>query len=351
MDFRAPKPVLDRLVEVATHGIFGYSEPKGDYYEAVANWFSRRHGYETKPGWLKPAPGVVFALAVAIRAFSKPGDKILIQSPVYYPFTGCSKENDRIPISSNLVLNNFRYEIDFDDFEKKIVDHKIKLFLLCNPHNPVGRVWTKEELLKMGELCLKHNCLVVSDEIHCDFVFPGHRHEVFAALSPELAEISIVATAPSKTFNLAGLQNANLFVKNPGLKATLVEEIRRTGYSQLSVMGLAAGQRAYESGENWLNQLMAYLKANLDHARAFFKERLSPLKMIEPEGTYLLWFDCRALGLNPAELNRLIVDKARLWLDDGPIFGPGGEGFQRLNFACPKKTLTEALERLAEAIA
>jgi cystathionine beta-lyase len=350
MDFRAPKPVLDRLVEVAKHGIFGYTEAKSDYYEAVAGWFDRRHGYRPEPKWLKMAPGVVFALAMAIRALTEKGDGVLIQSPVYYPFTGCALDNDRLPIRTQLVLNNGRYEIDFDDFEKKMVDHKIKLFLLCNPHNPVGRVWTRAELLTMGQLCLKHGCLVFADEIHADFIFPGYRHEVFAALDPALADISIVATAPSKTFNLAGLQNANLFIKNPVLYKTLSQEIRRSGYSQLNAMGLAAGQTAYEQGENWLDQLLVYLKGNLDYARDFFQKRLSPLKLIEPEGTYLLWFDGRELGLTAEGLNRLMIDKAQLWLDDGTIFGPGGAGFQRLNFACPRQTLKEALERLALAL-
>ncbi|MDR2421870.1 MAG: pyridoxal phosphate-dependent aminotransferase [Deltaproteobacteria bacterium] len=351
MDFPAPKPVLDRLEALSRHGIFGYTEAKEDYYAAVAGWFARRHGYEPKRQWLKKAPGVVFALAMAIRALTEPGEAVLIQTPVYYPFTGCCLDNDRVPVSSQLVLKDGRYEIDFDDFEKKLVEGRIRLFLLCNPHNPIGRVWTEEELKTMGELCLKHGCRIFSDEIHCDFVFPGHRHLVFGALAPELADLAIVATAPSKTFNLAGLQIANLFVANPDLKSAISQEIRRTGYSQLNAMGLLACQSSYERGEPWLDRLMAHLKGNLDYARDFIQKRLSPLKLIEPEGTYLLWLDCRALDLTPDELNRLILEKARLWLDDGPIFGAGGEGFQRINAACPRKTLSEALERLAFALA
>jgi cystathionine beta-lyase len=350
MDFRAPQPVLDRLAALARHGIFGYTDTKEDYYLAVANWLKKRHNYLTEPQWLKKAPGVVFALAMAIRAFTKPGEGVLIQSPVYYPFTSCAVTNDRRPVVNQLVLKDGRYEINFEDFEKKLIQNKIRLFLLCSPHNPVGRVWTKEELTTLGQLCLKHDCLIFSDEIHCDFIFPNHRHQVLAAISPELADIAITATAPSKTFNLAGLQNANLFIKNPHLHSTLSLEIRRSGFSQLNAMGLAAGQAAYELGEDWLEQLLVYLKGNLDFTRSFFQERLAPLAIIEPEGTYLLWFDCRALGLKPGQTNRFMLDQARLWLDDGDIFGPGGEGFQRLNFACPRPILEEALERLENAL-
>ncbi|MDR1871187.1 MAG: pyridoxal phosphate-dependent aminotransferase [Deltaproteobacteria bacterium] len=351
MDFRAPQPVLDRLVAVAQHGIFGYTETKDDYVAAVANWFSQRHDYQFEPSWLKKAPGVVFALALAIRAFTKPGEAILIQSPVYYPFTGCALDNDRIVIRNQLVLNNNRYEIDFDDFERKIVDHKIKLFLLCNPHNPIGRVWTREELLTMGDICLKHGCLIFSDEIHGDFIFPGHRHIVFGSLAPELADLALIATAPSKTFNLAGLQIANLFIKNPKIKGAFSAEVRATGYSQLNSMGLAAAQSAYETGAEWLDQLMVYLKGNLDLTREFFQTNLPKVPLIEPEGTYLFWFDCRNLGLTPQEVNQRILEKGKVWLDDGAIFGPGGEGFQRINAACPRSVLREALEKIAVALA
>ncbi|MDR2140950.1 MAG: pyridoxal phosphate-dependent aminotransferase [Deltaproteobacteria bacterium] len=350
MDFRAPQPVLDRLVEVARHGIFGYTEAKDDYYQAVADWLRRRHGYETKPQWLKKAPGVVYALAMAIRALTKPGEGVLIQSPVYYPFTGCTLENERTLVVNQLILKDGHYEIDFEDFERKLVEKQPRLFLLCSPHNPVGRVWTREELLTMGQLCLKHNCLVFSDEIHFDFVFPGYQHLVFGSLDPALADIALIATAPSKTFNLAGLQNANLFIKNPDLKNALSQEIRRSGFSQLGTLGLAAGQSAYEAGEEWLEQLLVYLKGNLDLTREYFRAKLAPLTLIEPEGTYLLWFDCRGLGLSPREINQLIINKAGLWLDDGAMFGPGGEGFQRINIACPRKTLEEALDRLERAI-
>jgi cystathionine beta-lyase len=202
----------------------------------------------------------------------------------------------------------------------------------------------------MGQICLNHNCLVFSDEIHCDFIFPPHRHQVFAALSPELADISVIGTAPSKTFNLAGLQISNLFISNPMLKAGITEEIKKSGFSQLNTMGLAACQAAYDFGQQWLTQLMAYLTGNLNYTREFFQKYLSPLKLIEPQGTYLLWFDGRDLGLAPGELNKFIIHKARLWLDDGAIFGAGGEGFQRINMACPRSTLQNALERLALAL-
>ncbi|MDR1086152.1 MAG: pyridoxal phosphate-dependent aminotransferase [Deltaproteobacteria bacterium] len=350
MDFKTPLQVIDSLVKSARHGIFGYSDSKDDYFQAVANWFAKRHNYDVKAGWLKKTPGVVFALTMAIRAYTEPGEAVLIQSPVYYPFTGCSEDNDRKVIGTQLILKDGRYEIDFDDFEKKIKENNIRLFLLCNPHNPVGRVWTKEELLTMGQLCKKYGCVVFSDEIHCDFIFPGHRHQVFGALSSDLADISVIATAPSKTFNLAGLQIANLFIPNPSLKSALNLEIKRTGFSQMNTMGLVSCQSAYEHGWDWLDQLLSYLEGNLNLARDFFRDRLSPFTLIEPEGTYLLWFDGRGLGLKQGELNKLMIEKANLWLDDGAIFGPGGEGFQRINMACPRSTLLAALERLALAL-
>ena len=253
-------------------------------------------------------------------------------------------------MNNPLKLRKSRYEIDFLDFENKIIENKVKLFLLCSPHNPVGRVWEEWELRKLGDICLKHGVLVISDEIHSDFVWPGHKHLVFASLSPEYADITVTCTAPSKTFNLAGLQVSNIFISNDDLKRRFNKAVAQAGYSQVNGMGLIACQAAYEEGEPWLLALKTYLQKNLIFVREYLRERLPEIGLIEPEGTYLLWLDFRELGLTEDERESLIVDKARLWLDSGTMFGAGGDGFERINMACPKATLKEALERLAQAV-
>ncbi|MDR1657190.1 MAG: pyridoxal phosphate-dependent aminotransferase [Deltaproteobacteria bacterium] len=351
MDFRTPPEVIQRLTEVVGHGIFGYTETKENYFRALQSWFDRRFGYEFKPAWLKKTPGVVFALAAAIRAFSKPRDPVLIQTPVYYPFSGCVKENDRRLIDSPLVYHNGRYIIDFDDLEKKIVSFNIRLMLLCSPHNPVSRVWTLDEIKQLGQICLRHGCVVVSDEIHCDFVFGGRTHHLFTAVDPAFEEIGVLLTAPSKTFNLAGLQVANALIPNQALKRLFSAEVSRTGFSQLNTTGLAACRAAYEMGENWLTELLAYLEGNLELTREFFRSELLPLKLVETEGTYLLWVDFQPLGLSDQQINDLVINQAKLWLDAGTMFGTAGAGFQRINMACPRSVLKEALSRLAAAVA
>lgn len=350
MDFPTAAEITDRLETAVRHGIFGYSEGKDDYFSAVAGWYKKHFDWEVKRNWLVKTPGVVFAIAAAIRAFTKEGDAVLLQQPVYYPFSEAIKDNGRILINSPLKLVNGHYEIDFADFEKKITEHQVKLFLLCSPHNPVGRVWEEWELRKIGEICLKHGVLVVSDEIHSDFVWPGHKHLVFASLSPEYADITITCTAPSKTFNLAGLQVSNIFISNPELRKDFRKAIAQTGYSQVNVMGLVACQAAYEEGEEWLSELKAYLYENLKFVRDYLHEHLPKVHLIEPEGTYLIWLDFRELGLTEEEREDLIVNKARLWLDSGAMFGADGEGFERINIACPRATLSQALTKLSKAV-
>ncbi|MCC8182197.1 MAG: pyridoxal phosphate-dependent aminotransferase [Clostridiales bacterium] len=351
MDFPTSSYVLDALQERVAHGIFGYTETDDCYFEAVAGWMERKHGWLVKQSWLVKTPGVVFGLAMAVKAFTEEGDSVLIQQPVYYPFTEVIADNGRRVVSSDLVLgSDGRYHINFADFERKIVENRVKLFLLCSPHNPVGRVWRREELLHMGELCRKYGVLVVSDEIHQDFVFGENRHLVFANLKPEFEEISITCTSPAKTFNLAGLQVSNLFIPAPALRKRFRRQIAASGYSQLNVMGLTAGEAAYLYGETWYNGVLAYLEQNIAWLKAYLSRELPEIRMIEPEGTYLVWLDFRELGLTGPELERLIVHKAKLWLDSGAIFGPAGEGFQRINVACPRATLEQALERLKQAV-
>lgn len=346
MDFRVPKPVVEALKQRIVHGIFGYSDAKMDYFETLEKWFSQRHHWKVRREWLVKCPGVVYALATAVRAFTKKGDAILIQPPVYYPFSGVVRVNKRKLITSALVERKGKYEIDFKDFEKKIRKNKVRCFILCNPHNPVGRVWTKEELLRIGEICEKYKVIVIADEIHQDFIYSGHQHTVFADVKESFASFTVTCTAPSKTFNLAGLQISNIFIANPKLKRKFKKQMEKSGYSQLNTLGLVACKAAYAHGEEWLEELKAYLFANLDFVWEFIRSKMPKIKLIEPEGTYLLWLDFRELGLSAKELENLIVNDAKLWLDAGTMFGEEGLGFQRINIACPLATLEQAMNQL-----
>lgn len=349
MDFPTVPQVSERLRRITEHGIYGYSDAKKPYFAALSGWYERHFHWKIDPKWVVRTPGVVFALAAAVRAFTKPGDGVLLQQPVYYPFTEVITDNDRKVVNSPLRLAGGHYEIDFSDFEEKIRDNDVKLFFLCSPHNPVGRVWEKWELEKIGEICIRYGVIVVSDEIHSDFTWEPHRHFMFASLSEKLAAISITCTSPSKTFNLAGLQISNIFISNETLRRKFQKAVAAAGYSQVNVMGLEACQAAYEYGDDWLRQLKEYLAENIAFVRDFVKTRLTKLTMIEPEGTYLLWLDFRALGLTEPQRQELIEQKANLWLDSGAMFGPDGEGFERINIACPRAVLKQALEQLERA--
>lgn len=350
MDFKTSSYIEDALVERAKEAIFGYSEVQTPYFHAVANWMKIHHNWEVKRTWLVKTPGVVFALAMAVKAFTDPGDSVIIQSPVYYPFSEVITDNGRNIVSSDLYLGvDDHYHMDYADFEKKIIENDVKLFLLCNPHNPVGRVWTKGELEKVGDICLKHNVLVVSDEIHADFVFKG-QHQVFTAIKKEYEDITLTCTAPSKTFNLAGLSLSNIFIPNRELKRQFKAELKAAGTGLMGVMGLVACQTAYEKGEEWYYAMKSYVQANIEFTKQYVEENLPGVKMIDHEGTYLVWLDFRETGLGVDELEDLIIHKAKLWLDSGKIFGKNGEGFQRINVACPRSTVKEALDRMKEAM-
>ena len=350
MDFRAPEPVLDALRKSVEHGIFGYSEVKSDYYNAVSNWFLQRFHWQTQPEWLVKTPGVVFALAMAVRALTQPGDSVLIQPPVYYPFFSVIRDNGRKIVESELVYQDHRYSIDFEDFERKIAKHQVKLFILCSPHNPVGRVWSLDELRRVGDICRKYDVLIVSDEIHCDFAFDENPHHVFLAANPELADRSILCTAPSKTFNLAGLQVSNIWIPSSHIREAFLKEMDRSGYSQLNALGLVACQAAYTSGNHWLDQCRSYLRANLTFLRDFLEQHIPEIRLVEPEGTYFAWLDCSGLDLCRRDLNDLIVKQAKLWLDAGHIFGGNAGQFQRIVLACPRSTLETALFQLKAAV-
>lgn len=350
MDFETAPCVKQRLKKAVEHGIYGYSEGKAEYFDAVHSWYEKRFGWDVKTEWLIKTPGVVFALAACVRAFTQEGEAVLLQQPVYYPFSEVILDNGRRLVNSPLVLKGGRYEMDFEDLERKIIAEQVKLFLLCSPHNPVGRVWEEWELKKVGEICLRHGVLVVSDEIHSDFVWPGKRHRVFASLDPAFSRVAVTCTAPSKTFNLAGLQISNIFIENAMLRKKFLKAVAQAGYSQVGLFGLLACQAAYEEGQEWLEELDAYLYENLLFVRSYLQKHIPEVKLIEPEGTYLVWLDFRGLSLSGDELEALIVRKAKLWLDSGRMFGPDGEGFQRMNIACPRSVLQKALEQLDRAV-
>lgn len=350
MDFPVEDHIKEALIKASEHAIFGYSDTKDDYFEVLSSWYERRFFWKVKKEWLVKTPGVVFAIAMAIQALTRENEAIIIQEPVYYPFSSTIRANNRKLVINNLVLKKDKYHIDFVDFEKKIIENNVKLFILCSPHNPVGRVWTREELQKLADICLKYKVYIFSDEIHSDLVYEKDTHTIFANLGKDVEDSCIVATAPSKTFNIAGLQVSNIWIANKKMRDAFKEAIDRAGYSQLNNMGLIATKVAYKYGEEWLEELKIYLKSNIDFVRKFLKDKLPNIKLIEPEGTYLLWLDCRELGLSEKERQGLIQNKAKLWLDTGTMFGKAGAGFERINIACPRKTLEEAMNRLKEAI-
>lgn len=351
MDFQTSSYITEALEDMVKHGVFGYSESEEHYFEAVQNWMERHYNWHVKESWMTKTPGIVFALAMAVKAYTQENDAVLIQPPVYYPFKEVVEDNHRRLVNNTLVLGgDGTYTIDYEDFEKKIIEENVKLFILCNPHNPVGRVWTREELERLGDICLKHGVFVVSDEIHADFVFE-RKHTVFSEVKEAYRDISMICTSPSKTFNIAGLQISNIFISNPEKATAFRRQVAAAGYSQVGLPGLVACEAAYRHGDEWLEGVLAYIKANAEFTRAYLQEHLPRVKMTKLEGTYLAWLDFRDYGLTDKELDEKILNQAGLWLDSGAVFGKCGEGFQRINIACPRKTLQQALDRLIDVFA
>jgi len=348
MDFRIPPEVTAILQKSVEHGIYGYTETIGTaYFDAVYHWFDRVHDFRIQEDWLVKTPGIVYALGMAVRAFTQPGDTVLIQKPLYYPIEKTIVANGRIAVDNTLVYDNGSYSMSITDFEQKIIENKCRMFILCNPHNPVGRVWARDELSEMGRICRKHGVIVVSDEIHCDIIFDGHRHLVFSDVCPDVG--SVICTAPSKTFNLAGLQCSNIFIADTQLRKLFKKEIHATGYSQLNTMGLVAGQAAYEHGGEWHQSLMRYLTGNAVFVKDFIAKKIPPVHVVALEGSYLMWLDFNGFGLSHKEMDDVITNDAKLWLSSGITFGATGEGFFRLNLACPRSVLEEALSRFHAA--
>ncbi|WP_461247617.1 MalY/PatB family protein [Treponema sp. R6D11] len=352
MDFASPPCVQKAIIRRAKHGIYGYSEPDAEYFNVTRKWFETRYNWSPQRDWLTITPGVVNALYIAVRSLTEQGDNILIQQPVYYPFESSIRKTGRQLLVNELVYSDGHYSIDFQDFEEKI--KQAKMFILCNPHNPVGRVWKTEELTRMGEICLRYGVTVIADEIHQDFVFQarlsdnraGHKHIVFAALNQDFANITVTCTSPSKTFNLAGLMSANIFISNKELREKFKDEYTRSGLSQPGVMGLISCKAAYENGAEWLEQLIDYLAGNIDFLKTYLSKHIPKIKLVQPEGTYLAWLDFNEFGLSAQKLDEVITQKGKLWLSAGHTFGKGGKGFERINLACPRSVLCNALDRL-----
>ena len=351
MDFKTSSYVEDALAELSRHGIFGYSEVETPYFEAIKGWMEKHHNWEPEEDWLIKTPGIVFALAMAVKAYTSEGDGVLIMTPVYYPFFEVIEDNKRRVISNELIMgNDKRYHIDFEDFEDKIIKENVKLFLLCNPHNPGARVWTKEELTRLGDICIKHDVIVVSDEIHQDFVFGEAKHIVFADIKKKFQSITITCTSPTKTFNLAGTQVSNIFIADKKLRYAFKKQVDAAGYSQCNVMGLVAGEAAYLYGEEWFEAVKAYIWENIKFIQTYVDNNLKGVTMTKQEGTYLVWLDFNKTDIPPEEVDRRILYEAKLWLDSGSIFGKAGEGYQRINAACPRSILEDALDRIRRVI-
>ncbi|PNR97846.1 cystathionine beta-lyase [Petrotoga mexicana DSM 14811] len=348
MDFKSPPDVIEALKKRAEHGIFGYPMLDDYYFDPFINWIETRHGSEVKKEWIVTTDGVVDALKVAILAYSKPGDNVVIQTPVYYPFYNIIKSNGRMIIKNSLKFENRNYSMDFDDLEKKLSLKRTKLFILCNPHNPVGRVWKREELEKLLQLCVKHNVILLSDEIHSDLVFSPNKHIPIFSISQDIKESSLTFYAPSKTFNLAGLKASFVVIPNEQLRTEYKNVIESLTSDNLNIFGMVAAKVAYERGKDWLDDLLNYLRGNIDYVYDFFNEKLPKIKLQKPEGTYLMWLDFRAYG-DEQKVKDILVNKAKVGLEEGSIFGEEGKGFFRMNIGCSISILKDASNNIYNA--
>lgn len=349
MDFEAPQPVIDAVSKRAAHGIYGYTEKPSSFYHSAAEWMKKKQGWQIDSRWITVCPGVVPTLNFAILALTEPGDKVLLQSPVYPPFFASIKNNNRVLVDSPLKFQGNKYVMDFEDLESKLKDG-VKVMLLCSPHNPVGRVWSREELEKVGALCLRYDVIIVSDEIHSDLIYSNYKHTQIASMSDELAERTITCIAPSKTFNIAGLATSMTIIPNSLLRDKFNSYLNRLGIEMSNIFGITALEAAYTAGEEWLDQVMTYLEGNLDFLIDYISPRIPQIKISRPEGTYLVWMDCRELGMSQQELVNFFINKAQVGLNDGTPFGAESEGFMRMNIACPRSLLEEGLRRIEKAV-
>lgn len=345
MDFRAAPAIIDALRRRVDHGIFGYTRVPQSYYDAITGWFARRHGWNIDKNWIIYTSGVVPALSAIIKALTVPGDKVLIQTPVYNCFFSSIRNNGCEIVESPLVYADNTYSIDFEDLERKVSDPKVKAMILCNPHNPAGRVWSRDELIRIGEICIRHDVVVIADEIHCELVKPGYEYTPFASISEEFSRHCVSCVSPSKAFNIAGLQIANIVCADAGRRAKIDRAININEVCDVNPFGVIALQAAYNEGAEWLDQLLEYIHGNYEYMRRFCEEHLPDFPIIKLEGTYLVWMDCRKFGMTSAELEKALIQDAKLWLNAGTMYGKDGEGFMRWNIACPRTRMIEGLKR------
>lgn len=345
MDFRTAPAVTEALARRVRHGIFGYVRVPDEYYTVVTRWFERRHGWHIDKEWMIYTSGVVPAVSAVIKALTEPGDGVVVQTPVYNCFFSSIRNNGCRIVTNPLKYEDGTYHIDFDDLERKTADEGVKLLLLCNPHNPVGRVWTREELSRIGEICRQNHVMVISDEIHCELVFPGYVYTPFASVSEEHLQNSVTCVSPSKSFNIAGLQIANIIACDETIRQKIDRAININEVCDVNPFGVEATIAAYNEGEEWLLELLHYLKGNYDYLKDYCRTRLSDFPITALEGTYLVWMDCRSLPFTSKELEQKLIEEAKLWLNAGTMYGAEGEGFIRWNIACPRTQLAEGLDR------
>ena len=349
MDFRTPDFIMEAIRKRTEHEILGYSIRPESFYQAIINWYRQRQDWAIERDWILFSPGVVAALSMAVNAFSKEGEKVIVQPPVYHPFFSVVKENKRELVYNTLVEDDGYYRMDLDDLKKKI-DRDTKLLLLSHPHNPVGRVWSTTELKELSDLCLENNIVILTDEIHSDLVLHPHIHTPLSTLSDEIADITVTCVAASKTFNLAGLSSSAVIISNENIRTLFSHEVQKGHLYMGNIFGTIAMETAYSQGGDWLDQLLVYLKGNADLLVDYTASNLPGISVRPPEATYLAWLDMKNLGMKSKQLREFMTRDARIGCNDGPSFGPGGSGYQRLNFACPRSTLEKALHQLKQAV-
>ncbi len=346
MDFKTAPEIVSALREAADEGIFGYTQPDSEYFELLIDWNKKHFDFNIDRNWIVPCKGVMSGIAAAIRAITKENDSVLIFQPVYYPFANVNNNNNRRLIVSELKNDGDNYVIDYQDLENKIINNNVKILLFCSPHNPVGRVWDKQEIERVADICLKHNVIIISDEIHSDLVYK--KHIPTASLSDKVADITVGLTSITKTFNLAGIQGTNLIIPNERIRAAVENELRAQCAGGANIMSLVATKAAYQFGDRWLDELLIYLQGNINYViKSLMSTKIKPLP---PQGTYLIWIDCRALGLNDRKLEDFFIKKCGVWMNSGYIFGKGGSGFMRMNIACPREVLEVAIKHIKDGL-
>ena len=349
MDFRTAPQIVEALAKRVQHGVFGYTKAPDAYFDAVIGWFERRYGFKFHKDWMLYTTGVVPALSAIIKALTSAGDKVIVQQPVYNCFFSSIRNNMCEIVSNDLIYQDLTYSIDFDDLEEKASDPRATLLLLCNPHNPAGRVWTREELTKIGDICLRNDVIVVSDEIHCDLTYPGHTFIPFASISERFLKKSVTCSAPSKTFNIAGLQVANIFAADEDIRNKINKALNINEVCEINAFAVEGLIAAYNEGEEWLDELRQYLYDNYIYLKDFFSKYLPQLSILPLEATYLVWIDCSALGLQSAKIAEMLLENEKLWVNEGAMYGKAGEGFIRLNIACPRELLVQGLNKIKKA--